>query len=173
MFNFFRKTESKDKCYLITSNAFEKKVLDEDSLSLYNGILNDEKASGYFKDLIIKFLLPFKISLLKFSLNKEFYEDPFPVNIHNNIQVAPSLKIIKENPFDYISLGYPSWFYMAFPDVALWAMNGEGQILIKNKFKKYSEDELTDGNHIRANLLKYIIKLYLSKTGKSLECKKY
>jgi hypothetical protein len=91
---------------------------------------------------------------------------------HDHKHIAPSLKIIKENPYD-IAMGYPSWFYIAFPDVALWAMKGDGSELIKKRFENLSEDELVDGKHIRANLLNDIIKLYQSNTNKPLECKKY
>ena len=32
-------------------------------------------------------------------------------------------------------MGYPSWFFIAFPDVAFWAMKGDGLELIKKRFK--------------------------------------
>jgi hypothetical protein len=52
-------------------------------------------------------------------------------------------------------------------------MKGDGLELIKKRFKNLSEEELIDGNHIRANLLNDIIKLYQNNTNKPLECKIY
>jgi hypothetical protein len=175
MFNLFKKTNegSKDDCYLIKSGVFEQKILDDDKIDLYNDLLRDDKIPENYKDLIRYFLIPNKISILKYTLNKEYYENPFPVDFHNNHKhIAPSLKKIKENPFD-IAMGYPSWFFIAFPDVAFWAMKGDGLELIKKRFKNLSEEELIDGNHIRANLLNDIIKLYQNNTNKPLECKIY
>jgi hypothetical protein len=113
----------------------EQKILDDDKLDLYNDLLLDDKIPENFKDLIRYFLIPNKVSILKYTLNKEYYEDPFPVDFRNNHKhIAPSLKKIKENPFD-IAMGYPSWFFIAFPDVAFWAMKGDGLELIKKRFK--------------------------------------
>lgn len=175
MFNLFNKKNEGNKgdCYLIQSGVFEQKILDDDKLDHYNDLLRDDEIPENFKDLIRYFLIPYKISILKYTLNKEYYENPFPVDFHNNHKhIAPSLKKIKENPFD-IAMGYPSWFFIAFPDVAIWAMKGEGHELIKKRFKNLSEEELIDGNHIRANLLNDIIKMYQSNTNKPLECKLY
>ena len=99
MFNLFKKTNegSKDDCYLIKSGVFEQKILDDDKLDLYNDLLLDDKIPENFKDLIRYFLIPNKISILKYTLNKEYYEDPFPVDFRNNHKhIAPSLKKIKE-----------------------------------------------------------------------------
>lgn len=175
MFNLFNKKNdgNKEDCYLLKSGVFEKKIQDDDNLEQYNDILHDDEASNNFKDLIRYFLIPYKISILKYTLNKEYYEDPFPIDNHNNHKhIAPSLKKLKENPLE-IAMGYPSWFLIAFPDVSLWVMKGDGFEIIKNRFEKCTEEELSDGNHIRLNLLNDIIKLYLLKTNKSLECKKY
>lgn len=80
MFNLFKKNNegSKDDCYLIKSGVFEQKILDDDKLDHYNDLLCDDKIPENFKDLIRYFLIPYKISILKYTLNKEYYEDPFP-----------------------------------------------------------------------------------------------
>lgn len=175
MFNLFKKANegSKDDCYLIKSGVFEQKIIDEDIMDDYNDLLRDKEISDFYKDLIRYFLIPYNISLLKFTLNKEYFENPYPIDFqHNHKHIAPSLKKIKENPFD-IAMGYPSWFIIAFPDVSLWVMKGAGLELIKNRLKNLSEEELVDGNHLRSNILNDIIKLYQSNTNKILECKKY
>jgi hypothetical protein len=175
MFNIFNKKNegNKDDCYLIKSGVLEQKTLDEDNLDHYNDILRDVEVDQQFKDLIRYFLIPYKISILKFSLNQEYYQNPYPIDFENNHRhIAPSLKKIKENPLD-VAMGYPSWFFIAFPDVALWAMKGEGVELVVRKFKNFSEEELVEGNYIRTHLLNDIIKLYQSNTNKPLECKLY
>lgn len=70
-------------------------------------------------------------------------------------------------------MGYPSWFLISFPDVALWAIKGKGRFLIEDKCRKLSEEELTDGRYIKADLLNDFIKMYQKNTQKLLECKKY
>lgn len=174
MINIFKKTDDLKDCYLIASNVFEKKVLDEDKLELYNELLLDSEIPDSLKFLIKNFLLPYKISILKWTLNKEYYEDPYPVDFRNDHkQIAPSLKIIKQDPVGTWTEGYPSWFYIVFPDVLLWAIKGEGNRLIKKKFEYYSEEQFIEGNRIRPDVLNEIIQMYLKNTGKPLECKKY
>ena len=178
MLNFFnnKNQNRKEDCYLYKSGVIPEEILEDDNLDKYNLLLQDEKTSDFLKSLIKYFLVPYKISLLKFTLNKEYYENPYPIDFTNNhIYISPSLKKIKklkENPFN-IPLGYPNWFFIAFPDVALWAFEGEGLKLIKNRFKNIPEDELVDGKHISPDLLDDIIKLYQNNTNKQLECKKY
>jgi hypothetical protein len=92
---YLKKTNegSKDDCCLIKSGVFEQKILDEDKLDLYNDLSRDDKIPENYKDLIRYFLIPNKISILKYNLNKEYYENPFPVDFHNNHKhIAPSLK---------------------------------------------------------------------------------
>ena len=175
MFNLLTKKYegNKEDCYLLKSGSFEQKILDDDKLELYNDLLRDNKTSDNIKDVIRGFFIPYKISLLKFSLNKEYYENPHTVIFYNNDKhIAPSLKKIMENQFD-IAMGYPSWFIIAFPDVVLWVMQGDGFEIINKRFKNLTDDEIGDGNHIRPNLLNDTIKLYQSNTSKPLECKKY
>lgn len=186
MFNFFKKRKinknnissnldflKKEDCYLFLSGVFEQNILDDDKLENYNELLIDIEVHDNYKDLIRYFLLPYKISSLKFTLNHEYYRDPFPSDIrHKHKHIAPSLRKIKEQPFE-IALGYPSWFFAAFPDVSLWAMRGEGKELVLNKFRSLSEDEIIQNNSIRSEHLHEIIELYKSNTNKTLECMKY
>lgn len=160
-------------CYLWDSGVFDENQLAEDSLFLYNDYLNDNEVSDYFKQIIIEFLLPFKISFLKFNLNMEYFDDPFPTDIHNQHKhIAPSLKLLKQEPWD-IPLGYPAWFISAFPDVVCWARRGTGKDLIFSKLEGLSEDQLIEGKHIKRKILLLIINMYLENTNEGLECKKY
>lgn len=160
-------------CYLIRSGAFEKKLLDQDTLALYNSLLQDTTTSDFYKDIIRYFLLPYEISLLKFNLNNAYYEDPFPLDPHTQYDhIAPSLRALKPH-LSEATAAYPDWFFVAFPDVALWAIRGEGLPQVKSRFRQLSADEWLDGKHIHANWLNDIIQLYLSTTGQPLECKRY
>lgn len=175
MFNLSKKTNLKDKekCYLWNSGVLDREIFKGDVIDAYNELLEDEEVPMKFKEFIINFLIPYNISILKFSFNQEYFNDPFPVDFeYNHRHIAPSLRILKENPWD-LSMGYPTWFYIAFPDVAIWAINGDGLELIKKRFKGLSEEELTDGRHIRPNHLNDIIRMYINKTNRSLECKIY
>jgi len=175
MFNFLKKVKAgnQNDCYLINSGVVEKKILDDDKLEYYNVLLQDNKNSNDFKNVIKDFLVPYKISLLKFFLNKEYYEDPFPVDMQNNHkQIAPSLRIIKKNPSE-VAMGYPIWFFVAFPDVALWAMKGDGHDLIIKRFGHLTEEDLIYNNEIRPVILDETIKLYQDFTKKPLECKNF
>ncbi len=164
---------NKEDCYLIKSGVFNQEIIDEDKLENWNDILRDNKSPQNIKDLINEFMIPYKISPLKTILNKECYESPFGnFDMDSSLHIAPTLKKLKENNFD-IPMGYPNWFIISFPDVVFWAMKGYGHEIIMKKFNTLNDDEINDGNYICANLLHYIIKLYLKSTNKLLECKKY
>jgi hypothetical protein len=141
-------------------------------LVVYENILTEDEISNSFKYIIKKFLIPYKISFLKYGLNNEYFNYPIPAGFRDVSHIAPSLVELKKNTFD-IALGYPNWFLKAFPDVAIWVMKGDGFNLIQKKFKLLSEDDLSDGNFIRAEILNEVIKLYLIKTQKKLECRNH
>jgi len=172
MFNLFKKAKDPANCYLIQSNVFDKRELEEDTLDQYDELLKDEGVDDFLKTIINDFFKPFEISLFKFTLNMEFYETPFPTDLNNNHSyIAPSLREIKENPFE-MALGYPGWFIAAFPDVSLWVMRS-GKKKIMDKFRNYTEEQLIENKHIRLGLLKEIINMYLKTTRCDLECLKY
>ena len=172
MFNFFNKNKKVTKCYLIESNYYDKKILDEYS-NVYIEILNDNSTSELFKSVITNYYIPFNLSYLKLKLNKEFYEEPFSTILNNkHPHIAPSLITIKENVLIDNSMGYPLWFIIAFPDVILWIMRDKTK-LVESKFKAYSTDELFEKNQFKNNILIKMINLYLDATKNQLECKKY
>ncbi len=173
MFSFVKKYNegSKDDCYLKNSGVLEQEILDQDTMENYNDYLDNPKIPCFFKGLIKNILIPYKISLLKFIFNTEYFEKPYPADfLYDHKHIAPSLKKIKEESID-IPMGYPNWFVVVFPDVALWAIKGSGKSVVKNKLKNLSAKDLDDSNHLRVHLLEYIVELYLRKTNKPLECK--
>jgi len=164
-------------CYLQQTSEQWKakygKLLSDDKLEQWNELLADDELPVENQNIIKEFLIPHKISPLKWFLNNGYYKDPFPADFHyNHMHIAPTLKILKENP-SHIAMGYPSWFFISFPDVAYWAMIGDGNAIIKSNFKNIKEEDLIDGKHIHKNWLNEIIKLYQESTRKALECQIY
>jgi uncharacterized protein (TIGR02145 family) len=170
-------------CYLIRSGMNDLNFLDGYKLENFYEFLSTDKIDDKFKEVIRDFFIPFKISPLKFALNKDYYEDlapPYSFGLLNDgtvtgdypKHIAPSLHFIKQNPME-MAMGYPEWFYMAFPDVAIWAIKGESVSLLKEKFKNVPIEEFIDNKSIRNKYLIEIIKLYQNITNKPLECKIY
>ena len=48
MFNIFKKPDDAMNCYLMASNLFSKKDLDEDTLEVYKEILENPETSDFF-----------------------------------------------------------------------------------------------------------------------------
>src|SRR5690554_3168750 len=139
MLSFFKKKSSKD-CYLLSSKVFDNKTLNNKKLEDFDRILTNPDTDPYFKKVINLFLKPYNISLLKWTLNDEYFKHPFPVDLHHNHRhIAPSLKRIKEDSTKR-AMGYPSWFYAAFPDVLEWAAQNPGYEIVDNLLSKYSDE---------------------------------
>jgi hypothetical protein len=157
------------KCYLHKSGVLPEKELEVDTIEVYSELLKELDIPEWLYHVITEFLVPFKISFVKFNLNREYYEQPFPVDFtHNHSYIAPSLRTLKK-PTNR-PLGYPNWFFWAFPDVVVW---GSGNKLLEKHFGHLSKDQLVYNDTFRPEILYKLIKLYQKKTGKELECKLY
>jgi hypothetical protein len=64
-------------------------------------------------------------------------------------------------------LQVPDWFYIGYPDVALW-MKKNDEIIDKNIEGK--EDEFFSDKAIKVDFFRLLINLYKRETGKNLEC---
>lgn len=156
--------------YLLHSGLFEKGDLDEDPEVDYNKLLAKNDTDEFFKKLIINFLLPYRISVFKFMFNKEYYNTPEVAQFAMNKKpIAPSLLLLVENPM-VRSLGYPNWFYIVFPDVAWWALQGEGNPIVKEVFGNLPIGEVVEGDKLKYSFLQQIINLYIKQTNNMLEC---
>lgn len=159
--------------YLVKSGVFDYKTLIEDSLLSWNEILLNPAIDDFNKKLIHLFLKPYNLSQLKYFLNSEYFEDPYPVDFKNNhAQISPSLKLIKKEFTKYYVAGFPSWFYVCFPDVAIWTIYGEGNKIINKYLQNKSEEEYIEDNKLKMGILKFLIDSYLAKTKQKLECTK-
>jgi hypothetical protein len=157
--------------YLIKSELGDTDGLEADNnLESYEELLSDEDTPQSSKELIINFLLPYKISLLKFTLNQEYFEqDSFLDDIRDYEYIAPSLKEIKCNRH-YIVSAYPEWFYSAFPDVVIWSQIEPGEESLKKMFFSLPEGYTIEMGHFKTDLLKRIVDTYLEDTNNLLEC---
>lgn len=166
------KVTKNDDCYLIKSGIFSNEQLKEDQPEIFYELLSDNKSKKEIGPSVNNFLIPYNISFYKFMFNSEYYNDPNPLDNNNCSHIAPSLKIIKQNPLDF-TVGFPNWFFYAFPDVAVWALKGEGYDIIEQVFKDYSQNELLIDNYLKDSVLKKTIECYLTETNIELECKRF
>lgn len=174
MFKLFSKKSNTTKdCYLLSSNVLADEVLNDKDIEDYDKHLSNPDIDSYLKEVIRWFLKPYKISFLKWTLNDDYFRTPFPVDLkYNHSYIAPTLRKIKQDSTKR-AMGYPNWFYAAFPDVLEWAAGKTGGEYIVNLFSKYSEEELVENNELRFEVLIKIVDSYIEKTKKPLECKKY
>lgn len=160
-----------DPSYLHASQKVDKKILDAEKYERYFDIVMDQSAPDELKRVILKFFIPYKISLLKVKLNRDFLSNPYAYLYEDTEIVAPSLVMLKKETL-VLPPGYPDWFYAGFPDVAWWMIEGSGTKLIYEK-EGIPPSELMDGNHLKDNVIKEFIDKYLSETGNKLECSIY
>ena len=141
----------------------------EASTSMWLELANASDTPDLIRSVIYDFFIPYKISAIKFAINKDATDDPFRYMMYEDDPLfSKTLKCFQEDP-SLKALGYPDWFYCAFPDVAFWAIKGMGKSIILEKFKFFTEDDLISNNRIKNVHLKTIIDLYIKYTGKSLE----
>lgn len=162
--------------YLLKSGVPNlNEALNNDKLTLYDEIISNNTsqstAGATVDDSYLKeFLIKYKISLLKYSLNRDFLAQPF---LHSNIEerleskcIAPSLLKLINNKQLQIMM-YPKWFYSSFPDVIVWATHNKGES-IAEIFNSYEDKDLFK-NKIKFELLTKIIDKYL-RLHEDLEC---
>lgn len=166
--------------YLIASDI-DREILKQDSLELYNDVLTDDSRTNVDKELILYLLIPYQISMIKYGLNKEFYEQPDYLKMmvgfddevslikNRSSYISPSLRIISKDDSYYIK-AYPDYFYIAFPDVVCWAVH-KGRLKVRQIYSFYKESELLIDGYLRAEIVQKVINLYLNNTGLDLECK--
>lgn len=178
------------KDYLYESGIFSDEILREDSNVDYSKILDDVNLDNYQKEVLEYFIIPNRISILKISLNEEYFKDEFPVDfLYRHKHISPSLIKIKEYfdseyPFYFMKggrnltkglnlgnnvfiniLSYPKWFYHSFPDIAYWIFLESGGSVLEMKYDS-NKELLTDKiGEINLDLLKEIVDSFLHLKG--------
>lgn len=160
--------------YLLKSGFSDINAKALNNVNSWDKILADPATTSDDAKLIHRFFKPYKISLLKFILNKDCYEkSTFLDDVTDKYEVAPSLRKIIDAPFEYKVPAYPDWFYIAFPDVVIWCMDGDGKQLLREKISGLTEEVVVEDGHFNASILESVIELYLKHNQNLLECQIY
>ena len=137
----------------------------------WNEILKSKDFPEYFKELIVKFFIPYQIDPIKFLVNSDATSDPHRYIMYRDHEMfSKTLQKFQED-LTLKAVAYPQWFYCAFPDVAMWAIRDGGNSVVLDKLLSINELELTtylNGDLLKDKYLKIIIDLY--KIRHKLEC---
>ena len=88
-----------------------------------------------------------------------------PIVRMTKIKCTPTLKKLLDSN-EPIPMGFPEWFYIAYPDVTVWIMDNSKSI--GEEFKG-REDEIISENGPNLNFYRKMIDRYKKRVGK-LEC---
>lgn len=162
--------------YLFQADVVYHESLQQESVELWKRLLADitvpmNQADRHF---ISFFLVLFRISMLKFTMNMAYVQDgiymvdwPFhEERKHENAHISPSLRAIYQF-YLQIPMCYPLKFIVAFPDVIRWAMGATGSTSLKLTFEDY---ENLDTKKLGTDILLQIVQLYRKTTSLDLEC---
>ncbi len=158
--------------YLATKrNPYTKKKAIYD----WTDLLGDMSDSHPFRPIIEQIYIPNKLCEEKLTINRTVFNK---INSSDTIQnhsfykyISPSLKYFIDSPRE-ITLHYPEWFYVAFPDVAYWLKNEDGFNCYKQS-AGMSNDEIFECYTVKWVHLKNMIDLYRLLTSNTLECEVY
>lgn len=131
-----------------------------------------EGQSSYFCNAVDNLMIPYKINFNKFVVNMDCMQNGHSYSYNYSQGSTFSMIYFAEDINSWeLPLGFPDWFYWAFPDVVYWIIKDNGAKEIDEKFNNLSEIELIDSSEgrFRIKILKAIIDLFISKTGKRLE----
>lgn len=161
-----------DPDYLIKSNKFDNEILKNENYNdWYRKVLRNDIIPET-KTIILKFLIPYKISKIKLELNEEFLSNPYMYMFDNRDIISPSLLMLQKETLTFPP-GYPNWFYCAFPEVAWWVVEGSGTEFMITNYGNSPASEFMDGQYVKSSIIKQLIEAYFEKTGNKLECTTY
>lgn len=144
-------------------------ILKNEDLKQWHELSGDIEIPAEYREIIKIYFIPYRISSVKFIVNKDGTSDPYRYFLYENESLfSPTLREFQKDP-SLKSTYFPSWFYQAFPDVIMWTIKSPGNIKTKELLENLTENEVLLNNQIRHELLKKIIDLYLSNTLKKLE----
>ena len=128
-----------------------------------------------FKSAINDLFIPYKIKLSTYLINKDCFEQRYSYSYKFKHGSTFSMVHWAEtvNLYD-LPLGFPHWFYHAFPDVAKWASEDRSaKTVLKPLFDKYDSMQNFDihdsDGRLTIYVLKRIVDLYVNTTHKKLE----
>lgn len=139
-------------------------------MAFWEELLDDDQVLPRMKQLIKEIFIPYNIDPVKYTSNKDATSTQFGYLSHSkNSNCTKSMRKLVEEP-SLKALGFPAWFFYAFPDVAIWVGDGPGNEIMKKEFAHLNEETLVDlkRGKVRDKYLKRLIDLYLQ-FGNSLE----
>lgn len=133
-----------------------------------------ESKDGYFRDGIRTLIIPYKVSLKWFTINAECLESGNTYNSNFYTGCTLSMQDWCDKPSCFRPVGFPDWFLIAFPDVALWMQGARGKNYYCKHFDDIPESEVIDQNNHRFKIsfLKKLIDAYIATEKLPLETAK-
>lgn len=131
-----------------------------------------EGKTQYFCDAVDTLMIPYKIDINKFIVNMDCFRNSHSYSYTHSQASTKSMVFFAEQINSWeLPLGFPDWFYGAFPDVAYWIIKENGLEDISEELPELNDGSLIDpiSNKIRVSNLKKVIDLYLRKSRKQLE----
>lgn len=133
----------------------------------------DYSNSAYFREGIAKLMIPYRIDIKKYNVNLDCFKNRYSYSHKYSQGSTFSMIHLAEDIESWnLPLGYPDWFYAAFPDVVCWLLTKEGLDVAEQHFG--AADDITDPNSgkFKVDVLKAMIELYLVVKSKNLEVSK-
>ena len=139
--------------------------------SKWKAVLNDNSIDYKFRNAVSELFIPNKISYKKYLINQDCFNNRHSYSYkyshgstYNMIYWAEHIEMYN------LPLGYPHWFYYAFPDVATWAMSNEGRAILGPLFEDIDDNDFVDSDRrMKISIMKKMIDAYKSTTNKRLE----
>lgn len=130
----------------------------------------DYSNSAYFREGIAKLMIPYKIDMKKFNVNFDCFKNRYSYShkysqgsTFSMIQLAEYLDVWN------LPMGYPDWFYAAFPDVVCWLLSKEGLNTAEQQLGALDDVEDPNSGKLKIDILKALVELYLIIKSKKLE----
>ena len=163
--------------YLVESKIIPFELIKNESTSEWITILKDEEVQDESKEFVTFFLIPYKISFMKFLMNLNYLQDhlndsdqrQIDLSKNEKAHISPRLRVLLENIKD-INPGYSQNFLAAFPDVVSWANEGDGFKKVQVLYNNMGKMKLITNEFFIKKALFWIIEEYLENTEKDLEC---
>ena len=129
---------------------------------------NEVSIPRYFREGITKLMLPYKIDMDLFETNIDCFNTRSSQSCKTGKSCTNSLVNILNERFN-LPLGYPNWFYAAFPDVASWLITDEGMSYLKNSFSDSDDIVDSESDKVKIDILRQLVEVYKSKKCTKLE----
>lgn len=140
--------------------------------SKWEKLQEDYSIQAYFREGIAKLMIPFKIDIKKFCVNLDCFENRYSYSYKYGQGSTFSMISLAEAIDTWnLPLGYPNWFYAAFPDVVCWLLTKEGFDAVDQQCRAINDTEAVDPNSrkLKVDILRLLVDNYLEVKSKKLE----